>query len=279
MDSWRSWKHYKQYRRRINIDLTCIRQITGKEKGAWDVRDETVLELGAGTGIAGIVAVKAGAKEVVLTDYPAAEVLLNLRANVERNLGAKERERCCVRGHQWGVVPGYDDSEEREASDDIPNNGAKEGLEGALRPSSSASQQEVQMRNRDTSTDTPRETHHNIFPASHAQYFTRILLADCLWMPSQHVNLHRSIAHFLSPSGYAIVVAGFHTGRAKMTPFFDPEALGAAGLEVLSIVERDAVGREREWRCKELGDSGEGREDLSERKRWLVVAVLRLRLR
>jgi hypothetical protein len=40
-------------------------------------------------------------------------------------------------------------------------------------------------------------------------------------------------------------------------------------------VEKDAVGREREWRCKELGDMGEGREDLSERKRWLVVALLR----
>jgi nicotinamide N-methyltransferase len=249
------------------------REKSGPEKVAWDVRNETVLELGAGTGIAGIVAMKAGAKEVVITDYPAEEVLLNLRENVKRNLGASERGRCFVRGHEWGMVPKFASSEGLGGSDEVVIGGAEEKPEGVLEGSSSEGQEVAQVMDKDINAEI--EIGYNTFPATQAQHFTRILLADCLWMPSQHANLHRSIAHFLAPSGYAIVVAGFHTGRAKMAPFFDAEALSAVGLEVESIAERDAVGKERQWRSKELGDAGEGREDLSERKRWLVVAVLR----
>jgi nicotinamide N-methyltransferase len=244
-----------------------------EEKNAWDVRNETVLELGAGTGLAGIVAAKAGAKEVIITDYPTDEVLANLNDNVERNLGPQERERFCVKGHEWGVVPGFGGTEGDGGSDEVVNGGTKESRE---RGPEDAPLKDVEAI-RETSRDTIRDTSTDLyaFPASHRQYFSRILLADCLWMPSQHANLHRSISHFLSPSGYAIVVAGFHTGRAKMAPFFDAEALASVGLEVESIVERDAVGKQRAWRTTEPGDGEEGREDLSERKRWLVVAVLR----
>ena len=245
----------------------------GKEKDPWDVQHETVLELGAGTGLAGIIAAKAGAKEVVITDYPAEEVLVNLRGNVERNLGPEERERCCVRGHEWGVVPGFHDSRKPYGHDEVVDSAAKERPEGEA---NSAASQDIS------------------FPAPHhARHFSRLLVADCLWLPSQHSNLHASIAYFLSSHGYALVVAGFHTGRAKMAGFFDADALAAVGLEVQSIVEKDPVGRERAWRASEGGkagergagrdghgnpaDGGEGREDLSERKRWLVVAALRRR--
>jgi len=245
-----------------------VKRETSLEKDAWNVCDETVLELGAGTGIAGIVAVKAGAREVVITDYPAEEVLLNLRGNVERNLGADERKRCSVRGYEWGVVPGSKGSGETLTS------GAKDRSEGEALEGTALEDQEV-VPELDKNGSIQAEIDQDAFPASHAQHFSRIIIADCLWMPSEHVNLHHSIAYFLSPDGYAMVVAGFHTGRAKMAAFFDVEALGAVGLVVESIVERDAVGREREWRSKDPGDGGEGREDLSERKRWLVVAVLR----
>jgi len=237
------------------------------EKDAWDVHSETVLELGAGSGLAGIVAVKAGAKEVVITDYPAEEVLANLRENVERNLSPEERERCWVRGHEWGVVPGFEDASEPEGLIKSINSAMKENAEKG----SDASSLEGQEAVRELDTDPSIET--TIFPAPHHhQHFTRILLADCLWMPSKHGNLHRSISYLLSTAGCAIVVAGFHTGRAKMTPFFDAAALATVGLEVESIVEKDPTGKEREWRVHEAG-----REDLSERKRWLVVAVLRRR--
>ncbi|KAI8962198.1 hypothetical protein F5Y11DRAFT_200412 [Daldinia sp. FL1419] len=103
--------------------------------------------------------------------------------------------------------------------------------------------------------------------------FDRVFVCDCLWMPWQHANLHKSIAWFLkdSPDAKAWIVAGFHTGREKMRGFFEDDALAAVGLEVESIWERDCDGVEREW----VWDRGQ--EDISVRKRWLVVGVLKRR--
>ncbi|KAI1100174.1 hypothetical protein F4804DRAFT_319740 [Jackrogersella minutella] len=111
------------------------------------------------------------------------------------------------------------------------------------------------------------------FASAHRGRYDRVFACDCLWMPWQHANLQRSLAWFLSPSPStrAWVVAGFHTGRAKMRDFFDPAALGAVGLEVEAVWERDCDGVEREWAWDR------GLEDVSERKRWLVVGVLRRR--
>ena len=101
--------------------------------------------------------------------------------------------------------------------------------------------------------------------------FGRILVADCLWMPWQHENLLKSIRWFLKPEGRAWVVAGFHTGRAKMKGFYEEEALREAGLEVEKIWERNAEGEEREW------VTDRGIEDVTERKRWLVIGILKRR--
>jgi EEF1A N-terminal glycine/lysine methyltransferase len=55
-----------------------------------------------------------------------------------------------------------------------------------------------------------------------------------------------------------------------MSGFFDAEALQSdAGLEVERIWERDCDGRERPWVAEQE------EEDITVRKRWLVVAVLR----
>lgn len=77
--------------------------------------------------------------------------------------------------------------------------------------------------------------------------------------------------HFLSPSPNARVwvIAGFHTGRAKLVQFFVVAA--AEGLEVEEIWERDVDGNERAWATERDG----GREDITGRKRWLVIAILR----
>src|SRR5438045_7851192 len=81
---------------------------------------------------------------------------------------------------------------------------------------------------------------HSIPPLAHfsklyKHSFTRLLVADCLWMPHQHTNLQRSISWFLNPDGRAWVIAGFHTGRAKMAGFFSKADLKMAGLEVERI--------------------------------------------
>lgn len=101
--------------------------------------------------------------------------------------------------------------------------------------------------------------------------FDRVLVCDCLWMPWQHDKLLRSIGWFLAPGPAARcwVVAGFHTGRASMREFFLAEGLAREGLEVEKIWERDCDGAEREW-CWDRGV-----EDVGERKRWLVFAVLK----
>jgi hypothetical protein len=53
--------------------------------------------------------------------------------------------------------------------------------------------------------------------------FTRILAADCYWLSGQHENLVRSMLHFLSlePTARVFVIAGFHTGRARLANFFE----------------------------------------------------------
>lgn len=100
--------------------------------------------------------------------------------------------------------------------------------------------------------------------------FDRVMVADCLWMPWQHANLHRSIAFFLrrAPGARCWVVAGFHTGREKMRGFYARDALREVGLEVESIWERDCNGDERPW-------DADREDDVTVRKRWLVVASLK----
>lgn len=66
-------------------------------------------------------------------------------------------------------------------------------------------------------------------------------------------------------------MGGFHTGRASTREFFRGERLAGVGLEAERIWERDCDGAEREWSWDR------GVEDVGERKRWLVFAVLRRR--
>ncbi|KAI1001946.1 hypothetical protein K3495_g6253 [Podosphaera aphanis] len=180
----------------------------------WQVQGLRVLELGAGTGLAGIVAGLTGALTTVITDYPAPEVLVNIRENVARAVRLKPALKMAVDGHTWGAL------------------------------------------------DEP-------IALAHKEKFDRILVCDCLWMPWQHANLQASITWFLAAGGRAWVVAGFHTGREKMRGFYQEKALREHKLVIEKIWEKNADGTEREW----VEDRGV--EDVTERKRWLVIAILR----
>lgn len=197
-----------------------------------------MLELGAGTGLAGIVAALEGA-ETVISDYPAEEVLENIRGNV----------RGCVDARRPKSGENKDGQEKGDG--DAERNGKETG------------QVAVEGHEWGALTDS--------FSQTHAAAFDVLLVADCLWMPHQHANLHLSIAHFLAPAGRAWVVAGFHTGREKMRGFYDETALLKAGLEIERIWERNAEGWDREW------VTDRGVEDVTERKRWLVVGILKRR--
>ncbi|CAK4031637.1 Hypothetical predicted protein [Lecanosticta acicola] len=197
-----------------NAGIKLAELISG-DKEEWTVRDEKVLELGAGVGLDGIIATLAGAREVVISDYPANALLDNILRNAEGAVPQSARSRYRIEGYEWGD---------------------------------------------DTSP----------FASSNAHSFGRILAADCFWMPHEHENLVKSMLHFLDWSHKArvFVVAGFHTGRAKLAGFFDEATL--QGLAIEEIYEENAEGDRREWQ-KERDN---GLENVTERKRWLVIAIL-----
>jgi hypothetical protein len=89
------------------------------------------------------------------------------------------------------------------------------------------------------------------------------------WTALQHGNLLKSIRWFLKEDGRAWVIAGFHTGREKMKGFYEDGALSEAGLEIERIWEKNAEGFGREW------VTDRGIEDVTERKRWLVIGILK----
>ncbi|ELR19982.1 nicotinamide nmethyltransferase [Acanthamoeba castellanii str. Neff] len=65
---------------------------------------KTVLELGAGGSLPSIIAIKHGAKKVVVTDYPEKELIVNVHENIEANTTAAERENVVnIQGHLWGT--------------------------------------------------------------------------------------------------------------------------------------------------------------------------------
>lgn len=90
-------------------------------------------------------------------------------------------------------------------------------------------------------------------------------------MPSEHSNLASSMLHFLTLDGHGRVfaIAGFHTGRAKLASFFDVAV--DRGLEIEEIYEEDAEGDRRGW----LKERDGGLENHTERKKWLVIAILK----
>lgn len=169
-----------------------------------------------GTGLAGIVGVLAGAEQVVISDYPATEVLATIETNIQRNIPSQLFARVAAQGHEWGVL--LDD-----------------------------------------------------FSRAYAHHFKIIMSSDCLWMSGQHQALAASMLHFLSLEVDARVwlVAGFHTGRANVASFLNTGKEAGLGVEV--AWERDVDGNEREW----TGEQKAGNDDIVERKKWLLVAILR----
>jgi nicotinamide N-methyltransferase len=70
--------------------------------GKFPVAGETILELGAGAGLPGILAALEGAEFVLLSDYDSPALLSNLRGNVEANVPKALLYRVEVQGYIWG---------------------------------------------------------------------------------------------------------------------------------------------------------------------------------
>ncbi len=67
------------------------------------VQDKTVLEFGAGAGLPSLVCALNGAKKVVVTDYPDADLIENLRYNIEHS--AANPDNLIAEGYLWGNPP------------------------------------------------------------------------------------------------------------------------------------------------------------------------------
>jgi EEF1A N-terminal glycine/lysine methyltransferase len=77
--------------------------------GAIDVHNQTVLELGAGTGLPSIIAAHSGARRVVSTDYDEPTLIARLRENIRANIPSEwwrlsSPHVVQVVGHTWGTA-------------------------------------------------------------------------------------------------------------------------------------------------------------------------------
>jgi nicotinamide N-methyltransferase len=66
------------------------------------VSDKRVLELGAAAGLPSLISSLNGADWVTLTDYPDADLILNMSRNVQVNLSQTQQSRVSVQGFLWG---------------------------------------------------------------------------------------------------------------------------------------------------------------------------------
>ncbi|EXJ62742.1 hypothetical protein A1O7_03180 [Cladophialophora yegresii CBS 114405] len=219
------------------------------DKRYWDVRGQTVMELGAGTALPSIVAALSGAASTTITDHPSSPALTtnaieqNVRINIlERDMrGGTDNHASCASSS-------FSSPSLSSSSPEITISGYTWGTTTFYSPSSYGK----------PSPQQPRA-------------FDRIIVADCLWMPSQHGNLVKTIVDYLDesrPGSCALVVAGFHTGREIVRQFFeDPEDVRSP-LRIAEIFEIDVNGVRRPWEPSRLGETKDGA------KRWCVVAVL-----
>ena len=107
------------------------------------------------------------------------------------------------------------------------------------------------------------------FATASAHSFSRVLVADAIWMDKQHEPLRASVAHFLADGGQAWVTAGFHTGRERVASFL--RRVADQGLVLERVWEIDVNGEMRAWAELRKG------EGVLESRRWCMLAVLRRR--
>ncbi|KAF2169894.1 hypothetical protein M409DRAFT_64869 [Zasmidium cellare ATCC 36951] len=69
------------------------------------IHGKTVLELGAGAGLPSLITAINGAKQVIVTDYPDAELIENLRLNIKDCSLLPQPVNIHAEGYLWGADP------------------------------------------------------------------------------------------------------------------------------------------------------------------------------
>lgn len=87
------------------------------------LKEKTVLELGAGAGLPSLISAIYGAKQVVVTDYPDADLVENLRLNIKDCSLLPQPRNIHAEGYLWGADPsplkGHLPPAEQEAGFDL----------------------------------------------------------------------------------------------------------------------------------------------------------------
>ncbi|KAK5101856.1 Protein N-terminal and lysine N-methyltransferase efm7 [Lithohypha guttulata] len=82
------------------------------------IQGKNVLELGAGAGLPSLVCAIQGARKVVVTDYPDADLIENLRYNIDHAVDSERRHSIVAKGYLWG-----NDTQTLQDELDASNNG------------------------------------------------------------------------------------------------------------------------------------------------------------
>ena len=151
------------------IQLVCIPSST---------TSEALLDsLLSGTALPSLIAALSGAKSCTITDHPSSPALTTraIQNNVEANLHRPDRASPASRAER-------DDEEVTQTRQSL----RMEGI--------------VQVLGYTWGTSIfylPDKYGKPACPSATPTSFDRIISADCLWMPSQHINLIKTILHFL----------------------------------------------------------------------------------
>ena len=67
------------------------------------IQNRTILEMGAGAGLPSLICALNGAKKVVVTDYPDADLIENLRCNIDHCPDLPDPKNVVADGYLWGA--------------------------------------------------------------------------------------------------------------------------------------------------------------------------------
>ncbi|OQN95638.1 hypothetical protein B0A48_18237 [Cryoendolithus antarcticus] len=74
-----------------------------EDNAATLVESKCVLELGAGAGLPSIICAMLGAKQVIVTDYPDADLIENLQYNIDHSSQLPQPRNIIANGFLWGA--------------------------------------------------------------------------------------------------------------------------------------------------------------------------------
>ncbi|BFZ63825.1 hypothetical protein YB2330_004957 [Saitoella coloradoensis] len=98
-----SWEQISLFAHFVWSSSLLLARLLSENK--YPLRGQTVLELGAGTGLVSICAVRDGAGWVTVSDYPSDEIIASLRHNIETQISPERKDKVRVEPHAWGVEP------------------------------------------------------------------------------------------------------------------------------------------------------------------------------